>query len=306
MVNTKPVKLGKNTRQSFAHIDEVAHLALDVQLRANLNGYVAAIGVVDQILERHDQRIDPAFSRKLFLLHALVLGEFPKPPNAVRENLLLLDEMRKRAERNRRPELFDTDRLTAFFDSVVPKEIVSVGELKKWLYAATPEERRRFRLKRSEWLTNTGSSSSAYPESIRLGNVKIVLTYRHTPDDPEKDGITASVRKADATALRLWRADWLVPGALPEKVSCLLGALPSSLRRVLSPISDTVAVLMPLLKPGDESLTTAIRRILWEHHPHPYPAESRLRHPPHASRPDIRPASAPASPVPSAGAENLR
>ena len=92
----------------------------------------------------------------------------------------------------------------------------------------------------------------------------------------------------------------------PEKVSCLHGALPSSLRRVLSPISDTVAVLMPLLKPGDESLTTAIRRILWEHHPHPYPAESRLRHPPHASRPDIRPASAPASPVPSAGAENLR
>ena len=236
------------------------------------NGFVRATeqvtlyGLVIVHGRRRDySRIDPAFSRKLFLLHALVLGEFPKPPNAVRENLLLLDEMRKRAERNRRPELFDTDRLTTFFDSVVPKEIVSVGELKKWLYAATPEERGRFRLKRSEWLTNTGSSSSAYPESIRLGNVKIVLTYRHTPDDPEKDGITASVRKADATALRLWRADWLVPGALPEKVSCLLGALPSSLRRVLSPISDTVAVLMPLLKPGDESLTTAIRRILWEH-----------------------------------------
>lgn len=236
------------------------------------NGFVRAIeqvtlyGLVIVHGRRRDySRIDPVFSRKLFLLHALVLGEFPKPPNAVRENLQLLDEMRKRAERNRRPEMFDTERLTSFFDTAVPKEIVSVGELKKWLYAATPEERGRFRLKRNEWLTNTGSSSSAFPETIRLGNAKISLSYRHNPDDPETDGITATVRKSDATVLKVWRADWLVPGALPEKVNCLLNSLPSALRRVLSPLSDTVAILMPLLKPGDESLVSAIRRIIWEH-----------------------------------------
>ena len=254
------------------------------------NGFVRATeqvtlyGLVIVPARRRDySRIDPAVSRKLFLLHGLVLGEFPKPPAPVQENLRVLDELQKRAERNRRPEFFDIDRLTAFFDAAVPPEIVSAGELRKWLYAATPEARARFRLKRSEWISNVGTSAAAFPESIRLGNTKLALSYRHTPDDPETDGITCTVRKSDANVLRLWRADWLVPGALPEKVNCLLNALPSALRRVLAPISDTVAVVMPLLKPGDEALTDALRRTLFEHSGIRIPADAwdNLRLPPH-------------------------
>ena len=227
---------------------------------------VTLYGLVIVPARRRDySRIDPATARRLFLLHGLVLGEFPKPPEDVRANMRLLDEMQKRAEQNRRPELFDIDRLAAFFDAVTPPDIVSAGALRKWLYAATPEERARFRLKRNEWITSTSSSAAAFPETIRLGNAKLALSYRHAPDDPETDGITCTVRKSDASVLRLWRADWLVPGALPEKVNFLLNALPSALRRVLAPISDTVAVLTPLLKPGDESLADALRRTLQAH-----------------------------------------
>ena len=254
------------------------------------NGFVRATeqvtlyGLVIVPSRRRDySRIDPMVSRRLFILHGLVFGEFPKPPNAVRENTQLIDELRKRAERNRRPELFDCARLEAHFDAAVPKDIVSAGELKKWLYAATPEERARFRLDRREWLTAVGASSSAFPETIRLGNAKLSLSYRHTPDDPDEDGITCTVRKSDATVLRLWRHDWLVPGALPEKVTCLLSSLPASLRRVLAPISDTVSVLLPLLKPGDEALTDALRRTLFEHNGIRIPADAwdNVRLPPH-------------------------
>ena len=35
MVNTKPVKLGKNTRQSFAHIDEVAEMPNLIEVQKN-------------------------------------------------------------------------------------------------------------------------------------------------------------------------------------------------------------------------------------------------------------------------------
>ena len=251
---------------------------------------VTLYGLVIVPARRRDfSSIDPVTSRKLFLLHGLVYGDFPHPSPAVRENLALLAEMRKRAERMRQPELFDTDRLTAFFDQVVPPEIVSAGDLKKWLYSATPEERSRFRLKKNEWLPSTGLSSAAFPESIRLGNAKIALSYRHTPDDPEADGITATVRKADASVLRLWRADWLVPGALPEKVNCILNSLPSAQRRVLAPIADTVAVIVPLLQgrgagagPADEvprgrysdfPLVEAIRKVLLEHNGILIPAE---------------------------------
>ena len=80
----------------------------------------------------------------------------------------------------------------------------------------------------------------------------------------EDDGITCTVRASRAHALRLWRADWLVPGLLPEKLTCLLSALPSSFRRVLSPISDTVAGLLAHLKPGSEPLLDAVRHVIYE------------------------------------------
>lgn len=214
---------------------------------------------------RDYSRIDPAASRRLFILHALVLGEFRNPPGEVRENMRLIDELRRRAERSRRPELFDAARLEAHFEASVPADIVSAGDLRKWLYGATDGERRRFLLDRREWLSGTGASATSFPDTIRLGGAKLSLSYRHTPDDPETDGITCTVRRSDAAALRLWRHDWLVPGALPEKVGYLLGALPSALRRVVSPVQDTVSVIMPLLKPGDEALTDAVRRVLREH-----------------------------------------
>lgn len=245
---------------------------------------VTLYGLVIVPSRRRDfSRIDPSASRRIFILHALVLCEFKNPPREVRENMRVIEEMRKRAERNRRPELFVAARLEAHFEERVPAGIVSAGELRKWLYSATPEEKRRFLLDRREWLAATGASSSAFPETIRLGNAKLSLSYRHAPDDPERDGITCTVRKSDATVLRLWRHDWLVPGALPEKVNCLLSSLPSSLRRVISPIADTVAVIMPLLKPGDEALTDAIRRVLFEHNGIRIPADAwdGVKLPPH-------------------------
>ena len=227
---------------------------------------VTLYGLVVVPSRRRDfSRIDPVASRRIFVFHALVLGEFRNPPREVRENMRTIDELRKRAERSRRPELFDAARLEEHFDKAVPPEIVSAGDLRRWLQSATPDEKRRFVLDRREWLTETGASSSDFPETIRLGGAKLSLSYRHAPDDPESDGITCTVRKSDAGVLRLWRADWLVPGALPEKIGFLLTALPSALRRVVSPIADTVAVVAPLLKPRDEALTDALRRVLLAH-----------------------------------------
>ena len=233
------------------------------------NGFVRATervtlyGLVIVEGRRRDfSRIDPETSRKLFILHALVLSEFPHPPPAVRENAMLIAEIRKRAERARQPGIFDMDRLAARFEETVPKGIVSAGELKKWLHGASREELAAFRLKRDEWLSAAGASRTDFPETIRIGGAKLALSYRHSPDDPESDGITCTANKSDAPLLRLWRADWLVPGALAEKVAAMLGSLPSAQRRVLSPLQDTLAILLPMLKPGEETLADALRRTL--------------------------------------------
>lgn len=254
------------------------------------NGFVRATeqvtlyGLVIVPARRRDySRIDPVVSRRLFILCGLVRREFPHPPREVRENSSVIAEMLRRAERMRRPELFDEDALAAHFEAAIPPGIVSARDLAKWLWSATDEEKSRFRLDRRKWLPKVGTSNSAFPDSLRIGQARLALSYRHTPDDPATDGITCTVAKADAGALALWNADWLVPGALPEKLSFLLGSLPSSLRRVVSPISDTVSILAPLLRPDDTPLADALRRLLRDHNGIivPESAWANVKYPPH-------------------------
>ena len=232
-------------------------------------------------------RIDPVVSREVFIRRGLIDGEFPRPPPAVRANQQLLDALRRRAERARRPEIFDADRLFAHFDKVLPKDICSADALRKWLRNCETVRRRDapnplesqslrgcglsqtaqasdFLLKKSDWWPAETVADRDFPDSLRIAGKTIALTYRHAPDDPENDGVTCTVRKSDAAVLRLWRPDWLVPGLLREKLLWMLGTLPSALRRILSPLDDSVTILLSILKPGSEPLEEAVRRSAYE------------------------------------------
>ena len=205
-------------------------------------------------------RIDPAVSREVFIRRGLIDGEFPKPPPPVRANQQLLEALRRRAERSRHPEFFDADRLFAHFDKVVPRDICSADALRKWLrtVGASPSGS-PFVLKKSDWWPSETAADRDFPDSLRIAGKTLLLTYRHTPDDPENDGVTCTVRRSDASVLRLWRSDWLVPGLLPEKLLWMLGTLPSALRRILTPLDDSAAILLSMLKPGSTTLEDAVR-----------------------------------------------
>jgi len=238
-------------------------------------------------------RYNLPLARQIFIRHALVEGDFPHPPPEVRQNLQLLDALRKRAEKFRRPELFDIEALVAHFESVLPEDVASIPALRKWLRACVatapspshPEKSPlvRFRLRKQDWWIDDNFAETDFPDSIRIGGVKMALAYHNTPDNPETDGITCTVRKSEAATLRLWRADWLVPGALPEKIAFLISALPSALRRVLSPINDTVSGLLPKLKPGSEPLVDALRHTIRSEFAFNVPPEAwaKVELPPH-------------------------
>ncbi len=207
-------------------------------------------------------RVNLPFAREVFIRRGLVDGDFPHPPPEVRQNNALLDALRRRADKSRRPELFDAERLCAHFAAVLPPDIASAPALCKWLRRNNGHP--DFILHKKDWWPSENLPDADFPDSIRIGGVKMALTYRNAPDDPEEDGITCTVRQADAAALRLWRADWLVPGALPEKLTYLLSSLPSAQRRVLQPLTDTVAGLLAHLKPGSEPLLDAVRHTIYE------------------------------------------
>ena len=206
-------------------------------------------------------RYDLKFAREIFIRRALVDGEFPQPPPPVRENNALLDALRRRAEKTRHPEIFDAEKLLAHFAGILPPHVASAPALRKWLATGGHPD---FVLRRKDWWPPENLDAADFPETIRIGEAKMSLSYRHTPDDPEEDGITCTVRRSDAAVLRLWRADWLVPGALPEKLAWMISTLPSAQRRVLSPVDDTVSGLLACLKPGSEPLPDAFRHAVYE------------------------------------------
>lgn len=206
--------------------------------------------------------IDPAATRKLFLLHALVLGEYPRPPAAAKAVVEVAEAVRKRADTMRDSALFDPDALVDRLDSLLPAEILSTPALEKWLRTAPAKETARFRLDPAEWLPAGGGDDRLFPEKIEIGKAVLSLSYRNAPGEPD-DGITCTVRKSDAAALALWRHDRLVPGRLPEKISVLLSSLPSSMRRAIGPVDDAVAILLPEIERTEGGLCDVLRRAVY-------------------------------------------
>lgn len=204
-------------------------------------------------------RFDREGAREIFFRLGLLTGEIPRPCPILKETLSFLRALRARAEKTREPEIFDELKLLAHFDAALPKEITSANALNKYLARATKEELERFKLRRKDWWPNEEASRRDFPDVIRIGETNLRLTYRNAPDDPEKDGITCTLRESELPAARLWKSDWLVPGLLRKKVLYLLLCLPNSLQRLLKPLDDTVTILMDELD-RTQPLTRAIRR----------------------------------------------
>ena len=245
---------------------------------------VTLYGLVIVSARRCDfSRVNPAFAREIFIRCGLVGGEFPRPPPPVRENLALIEALRRRAERSRRPAIFDAARMEAFFDSVIPPGIASADALRKWLRTADAAALEKFRMRKDDWWPKDNLSDRDFPDSLRIAGATIALAYRHAPDDPETDGVTATVRKADAGVLKLWRHDWLVPGMLGEKLAWMLSTLPTALRHALAPLGEAIDILRPLLKPDGTSLAEAVRRAVWERWALRIPEDAwqRVTPPPH-------------------------
>lgn len=210
---------------------------------------------------RDYSRIDPAVSRDLFIRHALVAGEFPRPPALLQANQELLGAIRRQEEQlRRRGQLLDEERLAEFFDRRLPPAINNANDLRRWLRQADGEETGALLLKADDWLA-PDAVAAGFPETLRIGEQTFALRYRHAPGE-EDDGITCLARRDQAPALRGWRADWLVPGALPGKLHWMLAALPAAQRRALGPLDEAVARCLSALQPGREPLAEALAALL--------------------------------------------
>ena len=207
-------------------------------------------------------RIDFKLARELFIRHGIVECDFPRPPPALKKNFEIISSLRRKAERIRRIDAFDADGLEKFFARAIPPDIAGADALRKWLRTANADDIRRFTLNEAQWWKE--DIGEGFPETLKIAGRILRLSYRHTPEDPDTDGVTCTVRRSDAAVLKLWRSDWLVPGMIGEKLRWYLSSLPSQYRRLLSPLDDAADIMLPLLKPVNASFIKELSRIIHE------------------------------------------
>ena len=216
---------------------------------------------------RHYGSDEPAAARAIFIREALVRGDLPKPPQFLEKNLALIDTVRDKEARLRRPDLLaDENQLYAFYDERIPAEVCTTAGLHGWLRrlgaGLKPGDSKAtamLRMREADVLRPGANAdvASQFPDQLDLAGQRIRLSYSHDPGS-DTDGVTFHIPIALLFALPATRFDWLVPGLLPAKIEALIRTLPMQLRRLCTPAAEYANAIAASTTPDSGELLAAI------------------------------------------------
>ena len=208
----------------------------------------------------HYGPINPVESRKLFIHHALVEGEYTTKGPFFRHNAELLEHVRSLQHKGRRTDLLaDTTARFAFFDARLPADAVSGARFEKWRRDAERTNPRLLYLSEGDLLTTDVSdiSEERYPDRLPVQAESVALEYRYEPG-AARDGVTMNVELDVLARLDHRDPQWLVPGMLEEKIAALIRALPKELRKSLVPAPDVARRVASELAPDRADFYEAV------------------------------------------------
>ncbi len=204
---------------------------------------------------------DPAGARKLFITDGLARGLFrPDSPLTRHNSGVLAAAKQAEAKLRRRGVIVDDKTLVTWFESRVPANVNDPVSFEAWYASASARDTGVLRLKLADVLTPDGAAAadeSAFPASLSLAALgegegrsegfqspgfstsstsapsssspSASLSYALSPGKDD-DGLTATLSLLDFPLFTASRAEWLVPGMLPDKLLTLLKQLPKDKR----------------------------------------------------------------------------
>jgi ATP-dependent helicase HrpA len=206
--------------------------------RATLHGIV----IYSQRRINYGQ-FNPSEAREIFIRDALVGGDFNTRAPFFAHNHKLVKEIENLEHKSRRLDVLVDDQLiAAFYDKLLPADIVNGAGFEKWHKDATLKEPKLLFLNREELMRHeaAGVTTELFPKLMSVTGIEMQLTYHFEPGSL-RDGVTLAVPLFALNQLPRERMEWLVPGMLKEKVHLLLKSLPQKLRRHCVPLPDYAA-----------------------------------------------------------------
>ncbi|MEM9367793.1 MAG: DUF3418 domain-containing protein, partial [Planctomycetota bacterium] len=83
-------------------------------------------------------------------------------------------------------------------------------------------------------------SATSYPDSLAVGETRLPLSYCFRPGEQD-DGIQLTIHQDALPQVSDDRLDWLVSGAMLDKITAMIKSLPKRLRRNLVPAAESAA-----------------------------------------------------------------
>ncbi|MGZ8319026.1 MAG: DUF3418 domain-containing protein, partial [Telluria sp.] len=186
---------------------------------------------------------NPAEAREIFIRDGLVAGDYDTRAPFFAHNQKLIREIENLEHKSRRLDVLVDDHLiAAFYDKLIPSDVVNGAGFEKWHKDATRDDPKLLYLNREELMRHeaAGVTTELFPKTMAVTGIEMQLTYHFEPGSA-RDGVTLSVPLFALNQLPRERAEWLVPGMLKEKVHLLLKSLPQKLRRHCVPLPDFAA-----------------------------------------------------------------
>lgn len=210
----------------------------------------------------HYAPIDPAESRRIFIHHALVEGEADTRSKGVRDNRRLEARLNSLAAKARRADFIaESEARFAFYDARVPADVCTTRAFERWAAKAEAEDPGVLRMREEDLLlARPEIAPEAFPDESEVFGTRLKIRYTLAPGEAE-DGATVRVTPEELNRLTPERAEWLVPGFLPERVRALVRTLPKDLRRRfdLEALADRVA---SKLRPGEGPVAHQVARLV--------------------------------------------
>ena len=209
-------------------------------------------------------KVDRAFSRELFIRHALVYGEWSTRQAFFTRNLALLEEAAELEHRARRRDIVvDEHTLFDFYDARVGAEVVSGAHFDTWWKRARKEqpELLTFDLDMLTHDTAAPVADTDYPTRWQgsAEGLTFPISYHFEPGS-EDDGLTIDVPVATLNQVGDDDFSWNVPGLRQELVTSLIRSLPKPLRVALVPAPDRARDFLAATPAGAEPLLVALER----------------------------------------------
>jgi len=225
-------------------------------------------------------RIDPAYSRDLFIRNALVDGDWDldridrRLTAFDRDNRALRTELAELEERTRRRDiLHDDEAVYQFYNQRIPADVSSTRSFETWWRKARAETPDLLTMTAEALIDEESDAAideNAFPSTWDQGDQRLSLSYRFEPG-ADDDGVTALIPLPLLAAVKPDGFDWQVPGFRDELVAALIKSLPKAIRRNVVPANDWARKLVDAIPEGadftemslTEFLATQIRSITY-------------------------------------------